>query len=73
MYLPKRNIFPLVLRHCIYCELNFNFLLNKFSEKCRLDEVFIDFLDFRSIYVLISLFPPALARWPFSYLLAEIT
>ena len=27
---------------------NFIFLLKKFSEKCRLDVVFIDFLDFRS-------------------------
>ena len=48
MYIPKCNNFPLVLRQCMYCELNFNFLLNKFSEKCRLDVVFIDFLDFRS-------------------------
>ena len=48
MYIPKCNNFPLVLSQCMYCELNFNFLLNKFSEKCRLDVVFIDFLDFRS-------------------------
>ena len=54
MYIPKCNNFPLVLRQCMYCELNFNFLLNKFSEKCRLDVVFIDFLDFCSISVLIS-------------------
>ena len=48
MYIPKCNNFPLVIRQCMYCELNFNLLLNKFSEKCRLDVVFIDFLDFRS-------------------------
>ena len=61
MYLFLCNNFPLVLRHCMYFELNFNFLLNKFSEKRHIDVVFADFLDFRSDFFIdfpVSARPP---------------